>query len=556
MSRGRRAAVCGALLALTLAAYAPSLRNGLTNYDDDVYVTANPHVKHGLDAEAVRWAFTTTRAANWHPLTWIAHTLDWSAYGARPLGHHLSSLLLHAANAILLFLLLERMTAEVWPSALVAALFAAHPLHVESVAWIAERKDVLAALFWLLAAWAYVTYSRAPSARRMAVVAALMAAGLLAKPMPVTLPFALLLLDVWPLRRTDAGWRRLVAEKIPLFVLGAASCAVTLAVQRAGGAVASWTRIPLPERIGNALWSYLAYLGATVWPSGLAAIYPYPSAIPWWRWGIAAAVLAAISAIALRLRSTRPWLAVGWLWFLGTLVPVIGLVQVGVQARADRYTYVPLIGVFVMIAWSVPARMRRRLSIPAAAVVAALAVATGVQARVWRDSATLFAHALAAAGGSATAHVNLGAALEGAGRDDEALGHYEEALKLDPGSRPAHNRIAGLLARRGRLDEAADHYLDVLRRIPSDPETLSNYGIVLARQGRLPDAIDTFRAALAAGPENPASVHTNLGNALLLSGKRVEAIAEYREALRLDPTDEETRENLRLAERSGSSAHP
>ena len=531
---------------LTIAAYGASLGNGLTSYDDDVYVTANPHVQHGLSAESIRWAFTTRRAANWHPLTWISHIVDWSLWGPRPWGHHLTSLVLHAANAVLLFLILSRLTSDAWPSALVAALFAVHPLHVESVAWVAERKDVLSTTLWLAAIGAYARYAGAPKPRRMALVAAFMALALLSKPMAVTLPLTLLLLDVWPLRRTGEGWRRLVGEKLPLVLIAAASGVATLRAQRAGGAMASWTSFPLAERVGNALWSYTAYLGQTILPRRLAAFYPH-APVPAWKLATAALVLAAISALAFRLRRSHPFFAVGWLWYLVTLLPVIGIVQVGLQARADRYTYVPLIGIFVMIAWSVPAAMRRRATVAATAVVLALAVVARAQAAVWKDSETLFAHALAVAGESATAHVDYGAAVEESGRIDEALTHYERAVALDPGSRPAHNRIAGILARRGRLDEAADHYLDVLRRIPDDPETLSNYGIVLAKQGRLEDAIATFRRALAAGPEDPASLHTNLGNALLLSGRREEAIAEYDDALRLDPDDPETLRNRTIA---------
>ena len=539
MSRGRSWAVCGVLVAITLAAYGASLGNGLTGYDDDVYVTANSHVQRGLSAESVRWAFTTFRAANWHPLTWLSHIVDWSLWGPRPWGHHLTSVLLHAANAVLLFLVLASATSEAWPSALVAALFAVHPLHVESVAWVAERKDVLATLFWLAAIGAYLRH-------RMALVTTFMVLALMAKPMAVTLPLTLLLLDVWPLRRTGEGWRRLAVEKLPLLLLAALSSVATVRAQSAGGAVASWTAFPFAARVENATCSYVAYLGQTFWPRHLAAFYPHTT-VPPWKVAAAVAAIAAISVLAYRVRRSHPFVAVGWLWYLVTLLPVIGLVQVGLQARADRYTYVPLIGIFVAIAWSLPAAMRRRATIPAAIIVLALAVATRAQAAVWRDSETLFAHALAAAGESATAHVNYGAALEGSGRIDEALTHYGRALALDPGSRPAHNRIAGVLARKGQLDEAADHYLDVLRRLPDDPETLSNYGIVLAKQGRLEDAVATFRRSLAHGPENPASVRTNLGNALLLAGRRDEAIAEYREALRLEPNDPQTLRNLKVA---------
>jgi Tfp pilus assembly protein PilF len=541
------ATTCGLLVILTLVGYAPVLKNGFTNYDDDTYVSENRHVQHGLDGETIRWAFTTTRAANWHPLTWLSHTLDWSLYGGNPLGHHLTSLVFHAANVVILFLLLGSMTGAWGPSAFAAALFAIHPLHVESVAWIAERKDVLSTLFWLLATWAYVRYARSPSVARMGAVTALMVFGLLAKPMLVTLPFTLLLLDYWPLHRDDKGWRRLVVEKWPLFLLTAASCGGTYLAQSAGGAVASTGRFTLPARFANAVWSYAAYLIKTIWPTNLAAFYPHPGeTIPGLGIALAALALAGVTALAYRWRRSRPYLLVGWLWYLGTLVPVIGLVQVGKQGMADRYTYVPLIGVFIVVAWAT-STMRRRTVPAAIAIVLALAALTRAQATVWRDSINLFEHALAVTGGNPTAFVNLGSAYEAAGRIAEATTQYDDALRLDPANRAANNRMAGLLARQGRLDEAVVRYLVVLARNPADAETLDNLGVAFAKQRRFTDAIARFNAALETHPEDPAPILTNLGNALLLSGRRAEAIEKYREALRLNPGDAETEANLRVA---------
>ena len=481
--RHARIAVCGLLICLTAAAFAPVLSNGFLQYDDGTYVERNPNIQHGLSVSTVAWAFTTTRAANWHPLTWLSHALDWSLYGASPRGHHLSSLVLHAANVVLLFLLLDRMTGALFPSALTAALFAVHPLHVESVAWIAERKDVLSTLFWLLSTWAYVAYAEAPGKGRLVRVVVLMAVGLLAKPMLVTLPLTFLLLDAWPLERTDLGWRSLLVEKLPLFALSAAAGVTTFFAQRAGGAVASLSRFPLEDRVANAIRSYAAYLGKTVWPRGLAAFYPHPTALSAAAVALAAAMLIAVTAIAVKVRRRHPYVLTGWLWYVVTLLPVIGIVQVGNQGMADRYTYVPLIGIFVGVSWTVAALTAKapmRGAIPAVAIVLALGALTHAQAAVWHDSVTLFESALASTPRNATALINLGAGLEARGKKSEAMSRYEEALRLDSENRVAHNRIAGLLAAQGRLDEAAGHYQNVLRGNPKDPETLNNLGIALA----------------------------------------------------------------------------
>jgi tetratricopeptide (TPR) repeat protein len=549
-NRGTPTAVGVLLVVVTLAVFAPVLRNDFTSYDDRTYVSANRHIQHGVSAEAVRWAFTTTRAANWHPLTWISHTLDWSLYGANPRGHHLTSLILHVADVVLLFALLGRVTGAWGPAGFAAALFAIHPLHVESVAWIAERKDVLSTLFWLLATWAYFDYVKSPSKGRLALVAFLMALGLLAKPMLVTLPFTLLLLDRWPLGRASAGWKALVVEKLPLFALSIAACVVTFLAQRAGGAVASVERFPAAARVANAIWSYVAYLEMAVWPRRLAVFYPHPgSSLPAWKVGFAAAILAALTSLAVRLRRSRPYVLTGWLWYVGTLVPVVGLVQVGNQGMADRYTYVPLIGIFVIVAWTA-AGWGRRATIPVVAVVLALAAVARAQVMTWRDTVTLFTHALSVTGPNPTALVNLGAALEDRGKIADAMARYDEALGMDPGNRIAENRAAGVLAAQGRLDEAVGRYREALRRNPGDPDTLSNLGIALGKQRKLDEAIVRFQSALDAHPDDPSAILTNLGNALLLSGRTEEAIARYDESLRLAPGDPETLANLAVARRA------
>ena len=383
------------LLAVTMMAYSAVGSFGFVNFDDPDYVYRNLQVAQGLTWSGVQWAFTTGHASNWHPLTWISHMLDVQVFGLHPGAHHVINLLLHLANTLLLFGVLQRSTGATGRSALVAALFAVHPLHVESVVWIAERKDVLSTLFFMLTLWAYVSYTHSPALRRYLAVFVLLALGLMAKPMLVTLPFVLLLLDLWPLKRVgvDAWDRatatRLVVEKIPLFALVAISSIVTFLVQREGGAVINLEGISLALRLSNALLSYIAYIGNMVWPSGLAILYPYPGSIPMWKSAAALALLLAASAAAIMAVRRRPYVTVGWFWYVGTLVPVIGIVQVGTQAMADRYTYIPLIGLFLLIAWGgydLPGRESSR-RVPLAAVcvmmVATLGVATWNQSRYW-----------------------------------------------------------------------------------------------------------------------------------------------------------------------------
>jgi hypothetical protein len=403
----RTTLLAGALLALlAVALYAPTARHGFVNLDDDAYVVLNPRVNAGLRAANVAWAFTGTACSNWHPLTWISHMLDVQLYGLMPRGHHLTNVALHAANTVLLLLLWRGLTGSLWRSALVAALFAVHPLHVESVAWIAERKDLLSTLLGLLAALAYLGHLRRPRPVAHALALCLFALALMAKPMLVTLPLLLLVLDVWPLGRLGgpagrrAALRRLVVEKAPWAALSLGSAAITLSVQSASGAVRPGDVFPVSERLANALVSGVAYAGAALWPARLAVYYPHPGgSLPAWQGAVAAALLAAASAAAWRAARRRPHLAAGWLWFLLSLAPVIGIVQVGTQARADRYTYLPLTGLFVALAWSLPRAARaprsaRRTAASAAAVVALLALAARIQTAYWRDSLTLLGRAL------------------------------------------------------------------------------------------------------------------------------------------------------------------
>ena len=542
--------MCAALVVLTLAGFAGVVDNQFVAYDDGVYVAANPHVRDGLTAGSVAWAFAATENSNWHPVTWISHMLDVQLFGFDAGKHHRTSLLLHAANVVLLFLLLAHITGALWRPALAAALFAVHPLHVESVAWVAERKDVLSTSFWLLTTGAWLRWLDSRTVARYAAVLALFALGLMAKPMLVTLPFTLLLLDFWPLERTGA--RGLLNEKAPLFAMAALSCAATVAAQRAGGALQSLERFSFTERLANAIVSYAAYLGKAVWPVSLAVFYPHPHL------GLgapvvlaAAAGLVAVTALALRSARSVPYAAFGWLWYLGTLVPVIGLVQVGEQGMADRYTYVPLIGIFVAFAWGAGALAERsRSSRPvvaaaAAGAIAACFVVTTAQVRTWKNTETLFTHALAVTKDNWTAHNNLGGLLSDQGRLVAAVGHFQEVVRIRPEFAEGHYNLALALDRSKRPEEAIAQYLDALRLNPGYAAAHYNVANALLHTGRLPEAIEHYEASLRLHPVD-AAAHNNLAIALNRSGRRDEAIAHYREALRIDPGFTAAAENLKV----------
>jgi len=556
-----------ALIAVNLIVYASVWHDDFVNYDDYQYVSENADVSGGLTWHGVAWAFTTGAAANWHPLTWLSHMLDVQLYGLNPGAHHLTNLLLHIANTLLLFGLLHRMTGALGRSAFVAGLFAVHPLHVESVAWVAERKDVLSTLFWMLTLWAYVAYVRKPRLRRYLVVLLFFALGLMAKPMLVTLPFVLLLLDFWPLGRMAPGpnpagrwapsrewWAtvvHLVWEKLPLLALSVASSIVTFVVQRRGGSVVSLDAIPLNLRLANALASYVAYIGKMLWPAHLAVLYPYAQSLP--RWWIAGAFLGLIGTTVAVIWASRrhPYLPVGWLWYLGTLVPVIGLVQVGPQAMADRYTYIPLIGLFILVAWGVPdllVRWRlRRIALPTAAglVIAACAIAARGQVQYWESGTALWTHALEVTTGNYVAHTDLGVVLARQGRTDEAIREFREALRIKPGYADGHNKLGRALAEQGRLDEAIAHYTEALRNDPASAEAHNNLGLALARQGKLDESTHEFLEALRIQPDS-AEVHNNFGVVLAGQGRTDEAIHEFQEALRIKP-DYEAHYSLGIA---------
>ena len=581
------------LCAVTLAAYAPVHRFAFVNYDDPDYVTANFHVRAGITGEGLKWALGSRDAANWFPLTWLSHMLDCQVFGLEAGWHHLTNVLLHAVAVLLLFAFLNRATGARWRSAFVALIFALHPLHVESVAWVAERKDVLSACFWFLTLWCYVRYAERPGPLRYALTLAAFCLGAMSKPMVLTLPFLLLLLDIWPLRRLaprEPGgelWR-LVREKLPFFAISAAVAMVVYGAQQSAGAVKSLALVPLSLRVENAVVSYTVYILQMFWPARLAVFYPYPSRFAGWQVGACAGVLAALSVLALRGLRRHPYIAVGWFWYLGTLVPVIGLVQAGAQAHADRYTYVPMVGLSILLAWGAGdlvlrrPRVRRSLVGVALAASCGCAALTAAQLRYWRDSESLMRHALeattpdnyvaqhnlgnalasdpsrlpeafthleAAVGirpDSAEAHSDLGTALAKVpGRLPQALAEYQTALRLAPDSAVVHNNLGYALAASGRLPQAIAEYQTALRLKPGYTEALNNLGSALARTpGRLPDAIAAFQEALRGRP-GYAEAHNNLGLALAqIPGRLPDAAAEFETALRLQPDDALLHDNL------------
>ncbi len=623
------------LAVVTIWLYWPVREFQFTNYDDPDYVSANPFIQEGITARGIAWAFTSAHSYNWHPATWLSHMLDIELFGMNPGAHHLVSVALHLANTLLLCWIFWKLTRGLWQSAFVAAVFAWHPLHVESVAWICERKDVLSTFFWLLTLWAYArfvdlkTQNSKLKSRWYAAALIFFALGLMSKPMLVTLPFVLLLLDFWPMRRfvnfksqipnlklnpskgesasSSSGgnspsaifswkaWRGLVFEKLPLFALSAASCAVTFLVQRGQGAVADMRTFALGERLTNALVSYARYIGKTLWPNDLVVFYPYPESWPFAAvTGAAILLISVTTAVLWRLPSQPHW-AVGWFWFLGTLVPVIGLVQVGLQSMADRYTYVSMMGLTIMVAWGIPELFKglkdwkkTALGIAAIAALVACVALTRAQLPHWRNGVTLFEHAvrvtprngvpnlmLANAANEAgqpdkaehyyretlrispnfsEAHYNLGNLLVGKQRLEEAIGHYEQALRLKPDSANVHANLSVALSMAGRPEEALAHSQNALQLQPGEPSVLKNLSIDLIALGRFEEAITHLSQAQALMPHDP-SVLVLLGDAHRGLGRLSDAAASYARALHLNPNDPEAREKL-SALKSASGGTP
>lgn len=528
------------LTLVTLLAYLPVTHDDFLNYDDSDYVTQNQVVQNGLTWAGIKWAFTTWHASNWHPITWLSHMADCELFRQNPGGHHLVNVLFHTANAVLLFILLLRLTGALWPCAFVAALFAWHPLHVESVAWISERKDVLSTFFALLALLSYATYAQENSRRHYWFSLIFFALGLMSKPMLVTLPFVMLLLDYWPLQRIPKiSIRHLVFEKQPFFLLAAISCGITFLAQR-NEAVASLAKVSALLRFENAITAYAGYLLKTIWPANLSVFYPLPKQIAWPVVAISTAFLIFVSAVVWRERKRNSWLLVGWLWFLGTLVPVIGLMQVGDQAMADRYTYFPLIGIFVAVAFYANEWSRRFHSLRIAFVIAAVSILAGClaltenQLRYWHDSETLFRHALAVSEDNALAHLNLGAALQNQNKPAEALAQYQQVLQLDPGRHEAYSDIGKILDEQGKPQAALDYCRAAVQLDPNSSPSHNNLGLVLMELGDFKEAMSQFSEA-ARLDASYAPPRFQMGRIFLKLGRDAEAMPYFQEALKIEP---------------------
>ncbi len=564
--------VCIFLAAVIWVVFGQTLRHEFVNYDDNDYVYGNPVVQKGLTWEGFRWALTYGKIGHWHPLTWISHMLDCQFYGLSSGGHHLTNILLHTATAILLFLVLRRMTGFLWRSAFVAAVFAIHPLRVESVAWVAERKDVLSGLFFMLTLWAYTRYAQGRSrvesresragTSRLALDLRLLtfdyyltlvffALGLLSKNMLVTMPFVLLLLDYWPLNRlssfTPQVMLRLVAEKIPLFILTVGSCMATALVPEK---LADADKLPFGLRMENAVVSYVIYLWQMIHPSGLACVYPNPTNyLSFWQVAGSLVLLLAISGAVWAFRQTHPCLVAGWLWYVGMTIPVIGMVQISYYAHADRYTYLPQIGLYLLLAWAAAdlcAGWRHRrvvLGGLATVILAALIFCARAQTSYWRNDELLWTHTLACTSGNYVAHHNLGIVLLRKGRVDEAITQYQTALQIKPDYAKAHNNLGNALLQKGKVDEAITHCQRALEINPDYAEAHNNLGTALCQKGRVDEAITHYQTALQINPDY-ADAHNNLGTALCQKGSADEAITHYQTALQIKPDYADAHINL------------
>lgn len=553
-----RILLCTFLFVLAILPYFGIWNFDFVSLDDPQYITQNPQVQAGLTTDSIAWAWTTTTASNWHPISWLSHMLDVEIYGLNAGGHHVSSVLLHGFNTLLLFGFLARATGNVGRSAFVAALFAVHPLHVESVAWVSERKDVLSTFFMLLCLWSYLAWVKTPTWVAYAAVGLSLAMGLMAKPMLVTLPFVLLLLDAWPLNRLTlvhfdrAVFIGLLKEKLPLFALALASIIITVLVQGKGGAIASTQTVSLDIRLANAVVSYVNYILHMFAPVDLAALYPFPITIPVWKWLGSVMLLLSVTAIALKYRITRPWLMVGWLFFLGTLVPVIGLVQVGSQAMADRYTYVPLIGLFIIISWGgydllgKSANKTTPLLATALLILATLTALAYAQSRFWQNSATLWKHTLANTSNNYRAQSAYGSILVTQGKVAEAIPYFRNAIRIQPQFARAHNKLGAALAELGQHADAIPYYRNAIAIQSGQAEALNNLGNALAKTGELDEALTYYKSAIAADA-NYASPHNGLGSALDDLGKLDEAIAEYEKAILLQANFAAAHSNLAVA---------
>jgi tetratricopeptide (TPR) repeat protein len=579
------------LILVTLIAFGRIIGNGFINFDDPSYITENNYIKSGINLESVKWAFTRSYAANWHPLTWFSHMLDWQLFGANAAGHHFVSLLLHIGSAILLFLFLSKTTGSLWRSAFVAALFALHPLRVESVAWASERKDVLSMFLGLSSIYAYAYYIESSKLSRYFIALILFALSLMAKPMLVTLPFVLLLLDYWPLGRwqkalqpgllpvsNDSGLvkkkgkqlrvdsgkekkislslmsrakiiRSLLWEKGPFIFLSTVSSILTIWAQSKWGAVASLGKLPLIDRIWNAIISYVAYLGKTFWPADFAVLYPLENSFQMWQIFGALLLLLGISVTTIFFIKKAPFLFVGWSWYLGTLIPVIGLMQVGMQSMADRYTYFPSIGIAIILTWGfaylVPkAKLRKIILLPAVVIIlAVLTFLTWQQCGYWKNSISLFTHVVQATKDNYLAHDSLGAALAAVGKKEEAIAHYREAIDINPFYPEAYSNMGVVLAVQGRNEEAIAHYLAAININPNYGDAFYNLANLYVKQRKIEEAIDNYRQAIKINPDH-VDAHCNLADVFVKQNKLDQAIFHFREAVRIAPSSFSALNNL------------
>lgn len=536
--------ICLLLAGLLLVAYGQVRHFEFVNYDDPDYVSENPHVGAGLTAESIPWAFRSSATGNWFPLTWLSHMLDCQLFGLDAGWHHLTNVWIHIASTLLLFTFLRRVTGARWSSALAACLFGLHPLHVESVAWIAERKDVLSGLFFMLTLWAYAAYVDRPGRGRYAVILAAFCGGLMAKPMLVTVPLVLLLLDQWPFRR---GIR--IREKLPLLAASVAASIVTWLVQRRVGATASFELVPLAARLENMLISYAVYVLKTFWPTDLAVFYPYSRNSLGAPAALAAIGLAIVTVLAVRSFARRPYILVGWLWYLVTLLPVIGVIQVGAQARADRYTYIPMIGLSIVLVWGAAEVLaswsRVRIALAVGVPTACLAL-TLFQLRFWHDSISLFRHAIDVTSDNWVAHFNLATVMAESNDQPEAITHLREVVRLRPRFSTAHAELGQLLAKQNLTAEAFEELRTAVSLNPEDGESHFRLGSVLGSLGRAPEAAGEFRQTIRLQPEN-ADAHYNLGIALASQGDVEEAVREFSSTVQFRPDDADARLNLGIA---------
>ncbi len=554
-NNNQKYSIIALIIVATVVAYMNVFDSGFINFDDPGYVWQNPQVQSGLNAETIKWAFKTNDQGNWHPLTWISLAADYSMFGLSPKGFHAVSFIIHLLSSVLLFWVVQRMTKSLWQSAFVAFVFALHPLHVESVAWISERKDVLSGLFWILTMGAYVLYNESGNKKYYLLAILLFAFGLLAKPMLVTLAFVLLLLDYWPLQRIKMGEQvpsrgkkkntktfiQLVTEKLPFFILALISSIVTFIVQGQKKNVVMTEVISMRERVANAIVSYMQYLKMTFFPKGLAIFYPHPvNTFDMVQFVIAIIVLIGVSVLVWRQKDKHKYLFVGWCWFLGTLVPVIGIVQVGMQALADRYMYIPMIGITVMLAWGTTALLNdtaaKRMILKVVFVLVTLAMMAGtyIQVGYWKNSKTLFEHALAVTSENYLAHHLLGTVLEDSGKSNEAIPHFREAIRIMPQYELTYNNLGVALAKQGNLAEAEKLWRHELELDPSAADVYSNLGHMYQEQRKVPEAIQQFETALRLDP-NQVSAHYNYGILLANIGKVEEAKYHFAEAIRISP---------------------